>query len=136
MVGHHSGLKKGGGRKNEKNKVYASPLPLLFSVPETFLSHKLCAFLGINNVKVLNPLCTGVLDIATRSVWVVDPRDAGILWTRGFFGKGDLSRSEPSWHARQVNAKKAAGICTYFSRCGHIGFVNSEIFRSHLRRDP
>lgn len=26
------------------------------------------------------------------------------LWDSGFFGKGTLSRSEPTWHRRQVNA--------------------------------
>jgi hypothetical protein len=26
------------------------------------------------------------------------------LWESGFFGKGTLSRSEPTWHKRQVNA--------------------------------
>jgi hypothetical protein len=26
------------------------------------------------------------------------------LWNSGFFGKGTLSRSEPTWHKRQVNA--------------------------------
>jgi len=31
-----------------------------------------------------------------------------VLWQRGFFGKGDLSRSEPSWLARQINARKMA----------------------------
>ncbi|UZJ56370.1 hypothetical protein CBS101457_005690 [Exobasidium rhododendri] len=28
------------------------------------------------------------------------------LWESGFFGKGTLSRSEPTWHKRQVNAIK------------------------------
>ncbi|KAH8071802.1 hypothetical protein BXZ70DRAFT_903016 [Cristinia sonorae] len=103
------GQKKGSGRKNENNKIYAHPLPLLLSVPEPSLRHKLCSFLGLNDRQVLNPHCQGVLDVPTRSVWVVDNKDAKILWTRGFFGKGDLSRSEPSWYARQVNARKAAG---------------------------
>lgn len=35
-------------------------------------------------------------------------KDAMVLWQRGFFGKGDLSRSEPSWLARQINARKLA----------------------------
>ncbi|THH27382.1 hypothetical protein EUX98_g6802 [Antrodiella citrinella] len=104
-----SGAKKFGGRKNENNRVYAAALPLLFANPEPSLSGKLCTFVGINTTQVLNPHCTGVLDVATRSVWILDTKDAKILWTRGFFGKGDLSRSEPSWFARQVNARKAAG---------------------------
>lgn len=107
-----SGAKKFGGRKNDNNRIYAAALPLLFTDPEpTSLSLKLCSFVGINTTQVLNPHCTGVLDVATRSVWILDTKDAKILWTRGFFGKGDLSRSEPSWFARQVNARKAAGKC-------------------------
>jgi tRNA-splicing endonuclease subunit Sen2 len=40
-------------------------------------------------------------------VWVSNDKDSLILWKRGFFGKGDLSRSEPSWLARQINARKS-----------------------------
>ncbi|KAL0953485.1 hypothetical protein HGRIS_004715 [Hohenbuehelia grisea] len=31
------------------------------------------------------------------------------LWRRGFFGKGDLSRSEPSWLTRQINIRENKG---------------------------
>jgi len=34
---------------------------------------------------------------------VVNARDMSLLWQRGFFGKGSLSRSEPSWLTRRVN---------------------------------
>lgn len=29
-----------------------------------------------------------------------------LLWQCGFFGKGTLSRSEPTWHARQLQARR------------------------------
>jgi hypothetical protein len=36
-------------------------------------------------------------------------KHAMVLWRRGFFGKGDLSRSEPSWLARQISNRRAGG---------------------------
>jgi len=47
--------------------------------------------------------------MTTRSVWVLQSKDAILLWQRGFFGKGDLSRSEPSWLTRQINNRRAGG---------------------------
>lgn len=43
-------------------------------------------------------------DRQLQTVWVED-LDEGIrlLWQRGFFGKGNLSRSEPTWRQRKVN---------------------------------
>ncbi|KAJ1031504.1 hypothetical protein NDA13_001895 [Ustilago tritici] len=39
-----------------------------------------------------------------QTIWV-EELDEGIrlLWQRGFFGKGNLSRSEPTWRQRKVN---------------------------------
>ncbi|OBZ73490.1 putative tRNA-splicing endonuclease subunit sen2 [Grifola frondosa] len=102
------GDKKGGARRGENNRIYANPLPLVFSQTESYTSYILDLF-GIPNILVNNPSCEGVFDPITRSVWITSSKDSMILWRRGFFGKGDLSRSEPSWYARQVNARKAAG---------------------------
>lgn len=44
-------------------------------------------------------------DLATSSVHVTDPRDSRMLWEMGFFGKGSLSRSEPSWLDRTKRSK-------------------------------
>lgn len=43
-------------------------------------------------------------DRQLQTIWVED-LDEGIrlLWQRGFFGKGNLSRSEPTWRQRKVN---------------------------------
>ena len=92
--------KKGGNRRAENNKIYAHPLPLVFS--QSYVA------LGLSRPIVLNPCCEGYWDPITRSVWVTNPKDSEILWQRGFFGKGNLSRSEPSWISRQINARKAA----------------------------
>lgn len=38
--------------------------------------------------------------------WQSHSRTAQQLWTSGFFGKGSLSRSEPTWKMRKVNEEK------------------------------
>jgi len=104
--GAHKG---GGGRRNENNKIYAHPLPIIFSEPPSNTATKsILGLLGLSLTQVLNPHCEGIFDPATRSVWITNQKDSTILWRRGFFGKGDLSRSEPSWLARQIKNRKAA----------------------------
>lgn len=44
-------------------------------------------------------------DDITQSVWVKDEHDMMRLWRQGFFGKGFLSRSEPSWKRRVENRR-------------------------------
>ncbi|KAI5450794.1 tRNA splicing endonuclease subunit sen2 [Naganishia albida] len=48
------------------------------------------------------PRCKGIFDPLTRSVFVTSPEDRDILFDRGFFGKGNLSRSEASWKTRRL----------------------------------
>ena len=107
------GSQKSGARRAENNRIYAHPLPLAFFAPDaqSRLGHVLGLF-GYSSTRLENPHCEGIFDPATRSVWITNQKDSMILWRRGFFGKGDLSRSEPSWLARQINARKAAGKCT------------------------
>ena len=98
---------KAAALRNENNRIYANPLPIIFDEPEQPPSwHRALGLLGVSLTQVLNPHCEGTFDAATRSVWVTDMKHAMVLWQRGFFGKGDLSRSEPSWLARQMNAKR------------------------------
>ncbi|OCH90998.1 hypothetical protein OBBRIDRAFT_552999 [Obba rivulosa] len=106
------GANKGGARRNENNRIYGLPLPLEFSTPATARFHParhILGLFGIPDTRILNPHCEGTFDPLTCSVWVTNSKDSTILWRRGFFGKGDLSRSEPSWHTRQMTARKAAG---------------------------
>ena len=119
------GTHKSSPRRNENNKIYANPLPLLFSYPEPTRLNSVLNLLGLSTTTVLNPHCEGHFDAATRSVWVSNQKDSLTLWKRGFFGKGDLSRSEPSWLTRQINARKsrAAGR-KYFSECQCIFLVD------------
>lgn len=55
-----------------------------------------------SSVRAVVPQCVGVLDRATQSVLVSDPSDCRALFDRGFFGKGALSRSEPTWRGARV----------------------------------
>ncbi|CAK4033025.1 tRNA-splicing endonuclease subunit tsp-2 [Lecanosticta acicola] len=49
----------------------------------------------------------GFFSPESRSVHVTDPKHMRALWEMGFFGKGTLSRSEPSWLDRETARLKA-----------------------------
>ncbi|PGG95654.1 tRNA-intron endonuclease [Helicocarpus griseus UAMH5409] len=51
-------------------------------------------------------------DAATSSVHVTDAKAIRALWEMGFFGKGSLSRSEPSWLDREKNRRGLLGDAT------------------------
>ncbi|BGP09293.1 tRNA splicing endonuclease subunit sen2 [Rhodotorula toruloides] len=51
------------------------------------------------------PEIEAVWDDLTQSVWVQDEASMMRLWKQGFFGKGFLSRSEPSWKRRVQNRR-------------------------------
>ena len=113
---------KGGARRAENERIYGNPLPLLFTTSsaehsDPGPSQPKQSFLSslFNPPRVINPQCSGTFDAATRSVWITDERDVRILWTRGFWGKGNLSRSEPSWRVRAEGERRdrRAGRCAY-----------------------
>ncbi|KAF8310093.1 hypothetical protein DL93DRAFT_2214408 [Clavulina sp. PMI_390] len=93
------------GRSRPEHQLYAYALPLV-PTPSTSLFARsingiLPSYLAITTVE--NPRCVATFDAMTRSVWVTNKKDREILWRRGFFGKGNLSRSEPSWLNRRMN---------------------------------
>ncbi|KAG9104297.1 tRNA splicing endonuclease subunit sen2 [Ceratobasidium sp. 370] len=93
-----------GRQNNQKNRIYAHPLPIIIEPtfkPHSWTSHAL-GLVGLTAARLSNPHCEGILDLGTRSVWIVNKRDTLVLWQRGFFGKGNLSRSEPSWLTRRI----------------------------------
>lgn len=100
---------KGKGRSRKPEHLeYANALPLLPTPSKTLVARSLNTVFRIHLVSIENPRCVAIFDAPTRSVWVVNARDREILWKRGFFGKGNLSRSEPSWLNRRVNQLVAA----------------------------
>ncbi|KAK2756492.1 hypothetical protein FQN54_005385 [Arachnomyces sp. PD_36] len=59
-----------------------------------------------------NELYTSYFCSATSSVHVTDPHCIRALWEMGFFGKGSLSRSEPSWLEREKKRRGLLGVDT------------------------
>lgn len=57
-------------------------------------------------------LYTAYFCSATSSVHVTDPQCIRALWEMGFFGKGSLSRSEPSWLEREKKRRGLLGVDT------------------------
>lgn len=101
-------------------RKYALPLPLrTFPLPTFYPSNPVSlvhlAFAWMWQV-LLPPAAEpatvheGVWSAATRSVHVTDPRSMNDLWCQGFYGKGSLSRSEPSWLNREKARRAAAQL--------------------------
>lgn len=132
------GSQKSNARRNENNRIYANPLPLIIFEPEPTGINYIKSLLGLSITGILNPHCEGYFDPTTRSVWVTNETDSTILWRRGFFGKGDLSRSEPSWLARQINARKsrAAGrMCLHLPLNFYFVSLSIPFRRDDIRGD-
>ncbi|KUJ17768.1 uncharacterized protein LY89DRAFT_61093 [Mollisia scopiformis] len=98
-------------RFQQLNKLYNLPAPLrTFPLP-TFVPHNPLSLFHILYVwlshTIKRPsshfdiLYQGLFSPETRSVHVTDIRSIRGLWEQGFFGKGTLSRSEPSWLNRE-----------------------------------
>ncbi|KAL8686749.1 MAG: hypothetical protein Q9224_005349 [Gallowayella concinna] len=93
------------------NKLHAQPLPVKAHplpplIPHNPLSLLHIAFTYISHVAFPpsshpQPLLRAYFSAETRSVHVTDETTARILWEKGFFGKGSLSRSEPAWLERE-----------------------------------
>ena len=99
-------------------KIHSRPLPLeVFPlpafIPQNPLSLLRIAYAILKDI-IQRPSsfparrCVGSCSAESRSVHVTDPVHVRALWEMGFFGKGTLSRSEPSWLERE-RAKRAAG---------------------------
>ncbi|PBP22948.1 tRNA-splicing endonuclease subunit [Diplocarpon rosae] len=93
------------------NKLYALPAPLRTYPLPTFVPHNPLSLFHILFVWVsqsfsspsshADRLFQGWFSPETRSVHVTDARSVRGLWEQGFYGKGTLSRSEPSWLTRE-----------------------------------
>ncbi|OTA31344.1 hypothetical protein BTJ68_08332 [Hortaea werneckii EXF-2000] len=120
--------KKPRPRKRGPNyaQIHAKPLPLeVHPLPAFHPSHPL-SLLHLCYVylqQLISPPSShpatpyaGYFSPETRSVHVTDPATVRALWEMGFFGKGTLSRSEPSWLEREKarllaeKAKRKGGV--------------------------
>ncbi len=98
------------------HKIYALPVPIrTFPLPSFYPNNPISwlhvAYIWLN--QALFPpapepsvVHQGTWSPATRSVHITDSTSARALWEQGFFGKGNLSRSEPNWLKRE-RARKA-----------------------------
>lgn len=81
--------------------LYSQLLPLA-PPPSTYLSTLLSSLPGLS---LTTPQIEAVWDELTQTIWVNHEPDMQRLWRQGFFGKGFLSRSEPSWRRRVENRR-------------------------------
>ena len=93
------------------NAIHASPLPLKTYPLPTLIPHNPLSILHILFVFIRQTVqppsshpsdsYVGYFSTETRSVHITDPSTIRFFWENGFFGKGTLSRSEPSWLERE-----------------------------------
>ena len=98
--------------KPNNNQIYSKSLPIsTFPLPP-LIPHNPISLLHIAYVLVSECFSRpdshpkrklrGYYSTGTRSVHVTDPEAIRFLWESGFFGKGSLSRSEPTWLDREM----------------------------------
>ena len=89
--------------------IHADPLPLQIVPLPPLIPHNPLSLLYIlysylfpspSTYAQPSPLYTAAFSSVTHAVEVTDPASIHGLWCRGFFGKGSLSRSEPTWLTR------------------------------------
>ena len=119
---HNRGFSSKGGSYQKKTQRFGTPLPILLPTSPLHPNYNpnqakqgptfLQSFaISLGHSRAIVPQCRGVFDKASRSVFVEDRQDMEILFTRGFFGKGTLSRSEPTWRQRRIAAVKGGDEC-------------------------
>lgn len=101
-------------KRPDYNLIHARPLPLTITpypplIPHNPLSilHILYTFFFARPSCLPDPIYVATFHPETRCVHVTDTQSILALWNDGFFGKGSLSRSEPTWLSRE---KRALGI--------------------------
>lgn len=87
------------------NELYKKPLPVrnVLPLPPLVLNPvSILVYLYQYFWPTIEPSekLRGILNEETCSVWIEDESTAADLWFSGFFGKGQFSRSEPSWYIR------------------------------------
>ncbi|KAH9448764.1 hypothetical protein MJO28_015222 [Puccinia striiformis f. sp. tritici] len=96
----HSSAKRVRGPSN----IYSKLLPINLTTKENdshFIAKLLPLFRPSLDRSALLPRITGRYERITNSIWIINGRLT--LWQQGFFGKGSLSRSEPTWLQRAKN---------------------------------
>jgi len=93
-------------RRPHYAKIHADKLPVDVTPLPAFVPHNPLSILRIAYAlisetfflpKSYGIIYHGYFDAPTRSIHITNEAFARGLWERGFFGKGSLSRSEPTW---------------------------------------
>ena len=94
-------------QKPNYKRIHALPLPVDVHPLPTLIPHNPLSILAIFLTYLVQQIsrpsshtgrcCKGTYSAETQSIHVTDPVSIRKLWEMGFFGKGNLSRSEPSW---------------------------------------
>jgi tRNA-splicing endonuclease subunit Sen2 len=101
--------------------IHARPLPLtVYPLPPIVLHDPLSLAFALYKLlsHIVSPptshakLYRGIFSPDTGAVVVPDPLEARALWEQGFFGKGSLSRSEPTWLQQERRRRGAAAAET------------------------
>ncbi|TEA17900.1 putative tRNA-splicing endonuclease subunit tsp-2 [Colletotrichum sidae] len=93
------------------HKIYQLPAPIrTFPLPSFYPNNPISLFHVVyawTKQLVFPPSAEpsvvheGIWSPESRSVNIVDPKSMRALWEQGFYGKGNLSRSEPNWLKRE-----------------------------------
>lgn len=98
------------------NALYPNPLPVKVQSLPPFIPHNPLSWIQyiyqyLNQESVKQVKCKAVVQSTGGLciVKVLEKKDQDHLWSMGFFGKGILSRSEPSWYSRTSRRLNLAG---------------------------
>lgn len=104
------------------SKIHANPLPVSAYPLPPLIPHNPLSVLSILVLYIRQlvatpsshpePLYRAVWSNLTGTVHVTDGTTMRALWEKGFFGKGSLSRSEPTWLEREKRKLGAAAVDT------------------------
>ncbi|KAF2143770.1 uncharacterized protein K452DRAFT_161974 [Aplosporella prunicola CBS 121167] len=102
-------------RRPNYAKIHAQPLPVVVHPLPAFVPHNPLSLLRVAWIIISQYFAPpashpparhiGYWSAETRSIHVTDPASVRALWEQGFFGKGSLSRSEPTWLDREQQRK-------------------------------
>ncbi|KAK7516875.1 tRNA-splicing endonuclease subunit SEN2 [Phyllosticta citriasiana] len=100
-------------------QIHERPLPIVTYPLPAFVPHNPLSLLRVAYLMVSQYFFpppshppkrhVAYLSRDTRSVHVTDWKSVRALWEQGFFGKGSLSRSEPTWLDREKNRRGTSG---------------------------
>lgn len=109
---------KNGGKAHRRpnyNQIHRNSLPVEIHPLPTLIPHNPLSLVTIALsylIQVLSPperqVYKGYFSSATSSIHITDEDTQRALWEQGFFGKGNLSRSEPTWLENQKRAGTTA----------------------------